>query len=414
MARREPEYIGRKTGGAMRFKPPQLSVKAYLGLAVLFLVLVGLAVPYFMFLEYVRPNEYGIKEIKVGVNRGIQERVYEPGYVLVVPFMQMIHRLPQQVQVLELTDPAYVSAAHISDSVHHEKRPANIQTSDGFYVDVDVSILYRITDPYKVITSLGPGDRYLHQGILPKAEPFLKQTLGLLTPEEFYNSPLRVEKTQLARDQLNAEMQHNGITVDHVLVRYFKYSDAIQENIEERKLQDQLVFTNQSLGLAAAEERNLNRITAQGEMQVRITHQEGDAYRVRKESERDLYVRSKTAEADLLVELAEAKRTELRNAAMQEIGSNRLVAMQMAEVLRGLDSIVIPTGGVDSLNPLDLDAMLTVFGGAGALDLDGSGFVVDMPDTLVRPVADDPEDAESATVTPLVQDTTPEAEEASE
>jgi regulator of protease activity HflC (stomatin/prohibitin superfamily) len=269
------------------------------------------------------------------------------------------------VQVLELTSVvgSNETAARLSDSVHHELKPAKIQTSDGFYVDVDVSILYRIVDPYTVITTLGPGDRFLHQGILPKAEPILKQGLGRLTTEEFYNSPLRSEKTLLAQEYLNEEMQKWGMQVDHVLVRYFKYTDAIQENIEEKKLQDQLVFTNQSKGRAAAEEKNLNRMITEGAMQIQITTQEGDAYRIRKEAERDMYVRSKRAEADLQVQLAEADRTRLRNAAMQEMGSSRMVALKMAEVLQGLQMIVLPAGGENALNPLDLNEMLATFGG---------------------------------------------------
>ncbi|MBI2434176.1 MAG: SPFH domain-containing protein [Candidatus Hydrogenedentes bacterium] len=365
MQKRGPEIVGE---GPIKFRPPKLPTlapKLYLFVAAGFVLLMLLFIPYFMFLEYVEPNEFGIKEIKVGVNRGIQSTVYGPGYVLVVPFMQMIHRLPQQVQVLELTAAGNQGeTAARSESVFHVFKPAKIQTSDGFYVDVDVSILYRIVDPYKVVTTLGPGDRYLQQGILPKAEPFLKQALGQLTTEEFYNSPMRVEKSQLAQDELNKELEQWGMKADQILVRYFKYSDAIQENIEEKKLQDQLVFTNQSKGKAAAEEKNLNHVSTAGEMQVQITHQEGDAYKVRKEAERDLYVRKKRAEADLLVQLAEAERTRLRNEAMQEMGANRLVAMKMAEVLQGLEMIVVPAGGENAFNPLNLNEILDMFGGA--------------------------------------------------
>ena len=44
-----------------------------------------------------------------------------------------------------------------------------------------------------------------------------------------------------------------GIEVDQVLVRYFKYSPEIQKNIEAKKLQDQMVFTNRSAARAAKE-----------------------------------------------------------------------------------------------------------------------------------------------------------------
>jgi regulator of protease activity HflC (stomatin/prohibitin superfamily) len=313
---------------------------------------------YFTFLEYVRPNEFGVKEVQIGVNRGIQEEVYGPGLWFVMPFgFQKMHRLPRSIQVLELS----MFGGQETASLRYDEA-AKINTSDGFYVDVDVTILYRIVDAYKVVTELGTGDRYLEQGVRPKADPILKQTLGQLTVEEFYNSPLRAEKAALARANMNAELADKGIAVEQVLVRYFKYSDAIQQNIEDKKLQDQLVFTNQSKRKAAQEEQQLQRVRAEGDFEVRVTLQEGDAYRVRREAERDLYVRSKEAEADLLVELAEAKRTELRNEAMQTAGSEAMVAMRMAEVLSGLDTVLLPAGGPGGLNPLALDEMLRLLG----------------------------------------------------
>ncbi len=332
-------------------------------LAVLVVVVIGGA--YFSFLEYVRPNEFGIKEVQVALlqgSKGIQEKVHEPGFVFVIPNLQKIHRLPRQLQVLELTMvPSGASVARVGSSVRHD-RPAKIQTSDGFYVDVDASILYRIVDPYKVITMLGTNDAYFRQGILPKAEPILKQALGELTTEDFYNSPLRVEKAEYARGLLDEEMRSKGIAVEQVLVRYFKYSDAIQQNIEAKKLQDQLVFTNQSKRKAATQEQELNRVSKQGEMQVAITMEEGSAYKIKKDAEKELYVRTKEAEADLLVELAEAERTRLRNESMQELGADRLVAQRMAEVLQGLEVVMIPAGGAGSINPLDLDSMIEMFG----------------------------------------------------
>ena len=173
------------------------------------------------------------------MTRGVQKEVYTAGLNLVIPGMQQMHRLPRDVQVLELTDYPRTAA----DSARKD-RVAHIQTSDGFFVDVDVSILYRIEDPYLVFTKIGPGRLFEDNGIIPKAEPALKETLGKLTTEDLYKSFMRVKKAQEARDRLNEELIPKGIRVEHVLVRYFRYSPEIQKNIEEKKLQDQLVFTN--------------------------------------------------------------------------------------------------------------------------------------------------------------------------
>jgi len=362
----KPEFVG--GGGPVRFGGlPKVSGKRKVLLAVALVLLIPLGFFYFSCLEYIEPNEVGIKEIQIGMNPGIQEKVYGPGYVFVMPFgVHRIHHFPATVQVLELTSNPE-NAAQGSDAVNLAES-AKIQTSDGFSVDVDVSILYHIADAYQVVQQLGTGDNYLRRGLEPKAEPVLKQTLGELTPEDFYNSELRVARANAARDLLDKELSPKGLKVEHVLVRYFRYTDEYQKSIEKKKLEDQMVFTNQSLRTAAMEQKNLNEVMAEGEMNVKVVEEEGKAYRVEKEAERDLYVRKKKAQGDLLVALAEAEAARLRNEAMQVLGADRKVAMKMADVLKGLDTIILPSGGADSLNPLDLGRMITSFGAGEMAD----------------------------------------------
>lgn len=358
MSIKKPEVVG----GVPSFRPkvglPSLPRGLRAVLALLLLAVVVATGFYILFFTYIRPNEFGIKEVKIGFNSGIQKKVHDPGVMFRVPGISKIHRFPRNVQVLELTD----YKPNLDVPAHHFENAANIQTSDGFFVTVDVTILYRVLDPYALITTIGPGDAFYETGILPRAEPMLKESLGELTTEEFYNSPVRTEKTERAREALDAELKPKGMQVDHILIRYFRYSDEIQHNIEEKKLQDQLVFKNQSEKKAATEAAALMRVTQEGEMSVLLTLQEGNAYKTKKEAETEFYTRSREAEADLLVKLAEAKRTELKNEAMQTAGVEKLVAMKMAEVLGGLDTIVVPVGGPNGFNPLDLHQIATMFG----------------------------------------------------
>lgn len=325
------------------------------------LVVLGSIIIYNMFLVYVRPGEVALKQVNIGVNRGIQETVYKPGLMFRKPFgMEEIHKFPSTALVFETT--SYPDLRMRKNYGHYRAdRAAHIQTSDGFFVDVDCSIIYRIVDPYKVITTIGKDRQYEDNGIIPKAEPVLKQALGQLTTEEFYNSPLRYEKTTIAKEMLNEQLQEKGLLVEHVLVRYFKYSDEIQRNIEEKKLKDQLVFKNQAEARAATEEANLKRIVQEGEANMAVKLEEGRAYVVEINAEKDLYTRSKRAEADLLIKLAEAERTELKNKALRTIGSDRLVGIEMAETLKGIDVIVLPSDGKTGYNPLDLRESLDLF-----------------------------------------------------
>ena len=142
---------------------------------------------------------------------------------------------------------------------------------------------------------------YEDNGLAPKAEPALKDSLGKLTTEEFYNSPKRVEKMLAAKEKLNDELREKGIEVDHVLIRYFRYSNEIQKNIEDKKLKDQLVFKNQAEARSAIEEAQLKKVTEEGEALYQVELEKGNAYQVEKLADKDLYVRRKRANADLLI-----------------------------------------------------------------------------------------------------------------
>ena len=326
----------------------------------LLIAVIGLKLVIALSVTYVRPNEYGIKVVRVPIlgQRGVHTDVYQTGFHLVLkPFdLEEMYLFPKDLQVIDLAG-ARQEEGHMTPG----GKAAHIQTSDGFFVDVDVSILYKIVDPYLVFTRLGTGRLFETNGIVLKAEPVLKQTLGELTTEEFYNSPLRSKKTELAKELLNRDLANYGLQVDQVLVRYFRYSDEIQRNIEEKKLKDQLVFKNQAEGRAATEGAKLKKAIQEGQAAVDIKLQEGRSYITTKDADRDLYVRRKRAEADLLAKLAEAKKTQLRNDALQGAGSDRMVGLKMADVYKGLEIIVLPSDGANGVNPLNLEQSLKLF-----------------------------------------------------
>jgi regulator of protease activity HflC (stomatin/prohibitin superfamily) len=341
-----------------RFNLPNLKFRFPRKISLVIVLLAIVVLTYKSFLKYVEPNEYGIKQVKIGLGskRGIHEEVYGTGLHFIIPMIEKMHYLPRDIQALELTK--YPDTA---TKFARKEKAAHIQTSDGFFVDVDVSILYHIADPYKVFTIVGPGNLFEDNGIIPKAEPALKETLGELTTEEFYNSIFRSEKAEAARVKLNNELEKKGIYVDHVLVRYFEYSAEIQKNIEEKKLKDQLVFKNMAEARAAVEEAKLKKIEQEGKVIVSVEMEKGLAYVTRKRAEKDLYYRKKTAEANLLVKLADAEKIRLKNEALKGLGAERMVGLKMANVYKGLDIIVLPSDGSAGVNPLDLDKALKLF-----------------------------------------------------
>lgn len=324
---------------------------------------------------YIRPNEYGIKQVEVSPfgmlgNKGIQEKVYDTGLHIVWPIVEKIHKFPKDTQVLHLhrekiknVEGKTISGLTAAEEQYAtEIEPANIQTSDGFYITLDVSVLYKIVDPYKTITTLGAGKLFEQNGIIPKTEPGLKEALGVLNPEDFYNSPLRVSKQNSCRDLLKTLLKAKGIDIDHVLIRYPEYHPDVQARIEGRKLQDQLVYTNQAKARERAVEADYQKITQEGIAAKNVRLEEADAYVTRKTAEKDLYDRVKRAEANKLINLAEAEKKQVINDAYKGQGSERLVGLEMAKVLKGLKNIVITTGGKQEFNPLDLESITKSWG----------------------------------------------------
>ncbi len=87
----------------------------------------------------------------------------------------------------------------------------------------------------------------------------------------------------------------------------------------------------------------------------------GDAEVKKLAAQADLYQRTKAADGDLLVKLAEAQGTESENEALRAAGAENLVGLRMAEALRGTELIVLPSDGDTGVNPLDLKTMLKRF-----------------------------------------------------
>ena len=85
---------------------------------------------------------------------------------------------------------------------------------------------------------------------------------------------------------------------------------------------------------------------------------EGSNYVTRLNAQMDSYRRKKASEANRLIALAEAEKQRMVNESYQGVGADRLVGLEWAKVLSGLDTIVLETGGQNGFNPLDLDSLM--------------------------------------------------------
>src|SRR5262249_2611275 len=136
---------------------------------------------------YVPPNMVGVRQVAYGSGAGIKRDVYGPGLHLVVPGAERVPLFPPGLPLLNFPDsPAEASRQYRSAP------SIKIQTSDGYNVQLDVSVLYHVKDAYRVFTEAGPGRVFEDRLVIPRADRILRKTLGELNSEEFYQGPRRI------------------------------------------------------------------------------------------------------------------------------------------------------------------------------------------------------------------------------
>jgi regulator of protease activity HflC (stomatin/prohibitin superfamily) len=326
---------------------------AKLKLVMALFALVGVAILYASFTVEVPPDARAVRQVYLGPDKGIQNEVLDTGLHFVIPGYEQLHLFPKTMQILELNDD---KTSGVARAAHRDS--IRIQTSEGYQVKVDVTVAYRVLDPYKVITSVGPGKLYETSLVGPRSDTILRQTLGKLNAEQFYDGTARQTAAASAFKLLTEDLAHNGIQVWSVMVRHYTYDARYQELIEQRKIQDQMVFKNQAEAVAASREAEKKRVLAEGQASVEVEKERGRSDVRKIQAEGDLYYREKIANGDLLVALAEAEGTRLENAALQVAGASNVVGLEMAEVLEGVKVIIVPTDGQGGVNPLNLNSLL--------------------------------------------------------
>jgi uncharacterized membrane protein YqiK len=162
----------------------------------------------------------------------------------------------------------------------------------------------------------------------------------------------------VARDKFNEFLEPRGLRVEHVLIRYPKYHEAVQARIEARNIQEQTRQKNVEEAKLAQAQAALNEVIKRGEASLAIKLMEGTNQITRLTAQMEAYKRKRAAEGNRVVALAEAEKQRLLNEAYRGEGAERLLGFEWARVLSGLDTIVLPAGGPDGFNPLDIETLM--------------------------------------------------------
>ena len=298
-------------------------------------------------LTYVAPDEVGLRQISFGPQKGLRKELVRPGYRREISGYERVHTLPRDLRVVEFTN------APTEGSGEHRVLPAiNCPTVDGYPVSIDVSVLYRVANPYLVVSRFGFGKAYEDSVVIRFTDPGVKHHLGELRAEEFYRDARLVKVAHLKRE-LAARFAENGLHLTDVVVRQYDYPATFQKLTEQKKIQDQSVLANRALAKQAEVQTRLNQIASEGQNLVNLKTAEFQAQITEINAQKDLYERQKHAEADLLVKSAEATGSEQINRAMEGAGSEKLLRLR-----KGLALLQAIKGPIYiSEDPTDLSRM---------------------------------------------------------
>jgi regulator of protease activity HflC (stomatin/prohibitin superfamily) len=286
------------------------------------------------FITYVAPDQLGVRQVAFGPNKGLQKKVIASGYRRQIRGYETVRTFPRDLQIVDFTN----NTSERSPD-HRTVAAINVPTVDGYPVAVDVTVMYRVADPFLIVSKSGFGRAYEDNVVIRFTDPIVKQFLGELRAEEFYRDQ-RLAKARDLKKALAERLGAHGLQLLDVVIRQYDYPDTFQALTEQKKLQDQSVLTNRALAKQAEVDTRLKLMVQQGENAVNIRTAEFQAQITDLNAQRELYERSKHAEADLLVRKAEAQGTELMNRAMEGAGSDKLLKLRKGLAL--LNSIKGP------------------------------------------------------------------------
>lgn len=259
--------------------------------------------------------------------------------------------IDKTLQTLEMTESKGSGDRHGKDDI-------KIKTKDGSDVYVDVKVQYRIIPEAAdvVAATSGLGDAFKEKWARDYSRTIIRNYLGELTTEEFYDSSKRDAKLVLAQNNINERLNRFGLNIDSIVIpqRPHFYKEY-EEMIKKKKLADQAVLEEQSKALAAkqkqqtmiVQETNRKNVAVEqysGEMRQKIIQVEAEAERGRKAADAyfkkvtvnaaaDLYELEKNAEGTLAKRSADAKGIRELNNALSAPGGRTMVKLEYARRL---------------------------------------------------------------------------------
>ncbi len=320
----------------------------------------ALAVVYASCTARVYPNQWGVEQHQFGAKVGIGDAAYGPGLYFTPPGTTM-HTYSREIHLLEATNDREDTLAKARDARVRQKveeyfeerervlggdtdrvvEALNVQTSDGYAVLADVSLLYTLSDPVKVARDFGWGNTYVDAFVLNTFRNGVLTTLGKLNAESFYDEKARIQAVAEAEAILRQRFRERGFDVQKLLLRSYRYAPTYEKSLHDKKVAVQLAVKNEKERLVNEEKAKLQQIESQGNARITIAESEVNAQIAKIQAEAQLYSAQVHAKADRDTKVAEAEAKRLKAEALAAAGSRYVVGLETAKMFDSIQGAVM-------------------------------------------------------------------------
>ncbi len=347
-------FGGKKQEGAGETKPTRGSTgRGFLYLAGILILAAAVSVLLILSLRKVSADQVGLRVVKFGFGfwkTGSEwGKPLPPGYHPILPGFHEFSVYQKNLQFFEMTSKSGGIRSPDYSSLE-------IRTSDGYKVNVDLTILYRVMDGRaNVVRVFYRNDRELKEkGLQAVAPGILQNKLSELAyAQEFYNSTLRAEKIKLALKMLNQHFAPQGIEITDIVIRDYEFPQEYEAAILRKVLAEQLKRVQESLAKAAEAEAGWKKIIAFGNRDAEVERAIGRADSQKLEAEGDRIKTELSAQGDKSKLLSQAKGKRQIVNALSSPGGKVYVGLEYAKVFEGLDLIILPSGK-GGINPFEV------------------------------------------------------------
>ncbi len=300
------------------------------------------------------PTEVGVRVAKFGLfsKKGVVDEIYQPGATyFFLPVVNDWYTFDTKLQNLHMIASPYSGDRPYNDAVR-------FKTRDGNDISVDVTVSWRI-DPKKapyLLQFVGRNISEIKDRLVrPVCRTIVRDVLNELSSEDFYVASKRREKAHKARELLRKYLRKEGVIIEQVILKEYRFNKRYQQIIQARKLAEQRAEALKSEARAAREKvwRELKK--ARGIVEQKIARARGVLAQTKFRADA-LYIKMRQEANAILSEAkAEAKAIREKNRALRGSGGKVMVLLKIAEALRGKKIILLPVNQNSGINLQTLD-----------------------------------------------------------